>query len=137
MSGMRGLSRLLRVGVFVCFVSFFMFGREGQAADALSYFKNYFVTGDVVIGGVGGLRGTGVNGFATGTINISGVPAGADIIAAFLYWETVETSPTPSGTNGFFDGKAIVGDVRGNPNNTPCWSSGGTGGSNNGAGRVY
>src|SRR6185503_19657718 len=50
---------------------------------------------------------------------------------------TVETTPTPAGANAFFDGNAIVGAVRGNPNNAPCWSSGGTGGSNSGAGRVY
>src|SRR5258708_7769465 len=31
----------------------------------------------------------------------------------------------------------MTGSVRGNCNNAPCWSSGGTGGNNGGAGRVY
>src|SRR4029077_13564826 len=70
--------------------------------DTLSYFKNYFVTGDVAFAGVG-LRSTGVNGYATGTITMGGVPCTggspvqyvpcstpgavpADIVAAFLYW---------------------------------------------------
>src|SRR6266702_4824865 len=65
--------------------------------------NNYMVTGDYVVGGVG-LSGLGDgSGFATGTITIpdtgayaSGmapqqVPAGADIVAAYLYWETVES----------------------------------------------
>ena len=70
-----------------------------QARQALSFFKNYFVTGDYVAAGVG-LRGKGVNGIATGTITIdpSQIPAGAEIVAAYLYWETLAPSsgPVPS-----------------------------------------
>ena len=96
------------------------------AADALQYTKNYFVTGDYKVAGVG-LRGKGgADGFATGTLTLSGVPAGADIVAAFLYWQTEEPEPLPNLAKGFFDGQAIVGDVRGNANNDACWSSGGT-----------
>src|SRR5579862_1392915 len=63
----------------------------------LSLSNNYLVTGDYVVGGVG-LRGLGVGGFAKGTITIPDpkayatsvapqqVPAGADIVAAYLYW---------------------------------------------------
>src|ERR1700719_510159 len=81
-----------------------LFASWGQAASAgtppLNFFKNYFVTGDYVVGGVG-LRGLGDStGFATGTISIpdakqpnaTSVPAGADIVAAYLYWQTVEKS---------------------------------------------
>jgi len=46
----------------------------------LAFFKNYFITGDYVVGGVG-LAGSG-----RGDILIEGVPAGTDIAAAFLYW---------------------------------------------------
>src|SRR5215475_3817662 len=67
-----------------------------QNSNQLALANNYFVTGDYVIGGVG-LRGSGVNGIATGQIQIpdpaqpnsTSVPAGADVVAAFLYWETV------------------------------------------------
>src|SRR5262249_27652232 len=124
-------------------------------ADALNYFQNYFVTGDAAIGSVA-LRGTGVNGIATGKITISAVPctsgigrsasivtcvtSGAvpvDVVAAYLYWETEETSISPASMNGTFDGKSIVGLVLGNPNNPACWSSGRTSSSSNASGRVY
>ena len=66
--------------------------------DPLHFFKNYFITGDYVVGGVG-LRGQGVTDsvssgitgvttkYATGIISISGVPANADILApTFTGW---------------------------------------------------
>jgi hypothetical protein len=122
-----------------------------RASDSLNYTKNYFVTGDAVTAGVG-LRGKGAghNGVATGTINISGIPCTggspavivpctqtgavqADIVAAFLYWETEESAAAkPAAGKGFFDFDSkgnpnpIVGFVRGNPNNPGC-SSGMTG----------
>ncbi len=96
---------------------------QSSGADALQYTKNYFVTGDYEVGGVG-LRGKGgVDGIATGTLTMSYVPAGADIVAAILYWETEESTTKPSSSKGFFDGKAIVGDVRGDANNPACFSS--------------
>jgi VCBS repeat-containing protein len=57
---------------------------DAASTDALQFFKNYFVTGDYVVGGVG------VNGNGAGTIVIDGVPANADIAAAFLYWQVVD-----------------------------------------------
>jgi sugar lactone lactonase YvrE len=132
-----------------------IFAPVGRAADALAYFKNYFVTGDYTVAGVG-LRGTGVGGYATGTINITGVPctknvvgpqgsyeacsiAGAvpsDIVAAFLYWETEESSSTPAAINGMFDGNAIVGKNLGNASNASCWNTE-NGGAPQVFGRVY
>ena len=90
-----------------------------SVAVPLQFFKNYFVTGDYAVAGVG-LRGTGVGGVATGQINFAGVPAGADIVAAFLYWETEESAPSPASANGFFDGNAIVGKVLGSATNPAC-----------------
>ena len=49
-----------------------------QPTPPLQFFKNYFVTGDYVVGGAG------MNGNGQGTINISGVPADSDVVAAFL-----------------------------------------------------
>jgi hypothetical protein len=107
----------------------------------LTLSNNYFVTGDYVVGGVG-LRGLGdASGFASGTImipdpnqpNSTSVPAGADIVAAFLYWETVEKSNSAlAGRNGFFNGFAITGSILGNPNAPTSWSSGGCSGSSQG-----
>jgi hypothetical protein len=102
---------------------------------------NYLVTGDYVVAGVG-LRGLGdATGFATGTINMpdlisvpaTGVPNGADIVAAFLYWETVEKSQSAfAGQKGFFNGYPITGIALGNPNAPTSWSSGGCSGSSRG-----
>jgi len=88
------------------------------APNPLSLMNNYFVTGDYAAAGVT-LRGTGVGGIATGTINIpdsttnpgvsQGVPDGADIIDGFLYWETLENTPSPSGNTGAFNGFPITG----------------------------
>ena len=100
-----------------------MFAPTGRAED-LHYFKNYFVTGDYAVEGVG-LYAKGVKGMATGIITMTAakdVPVGADIVAAYLYWESVETTAQPSSMNGFFDfdsnGKPypIVGDVLANSN---------------------
>jgi len=107
-----------------------------DAQNSLRFFKNYFVTGDYAVAGVG-LRGQGAGGFAQGTINLSTVPAGADVIAAFLYWQTVELTANPSSINGFFRSKAIVGKALGDPRNAACWSSGGTTGPSGSSGRVY
>ena len=41
---------------------------QGQAPNTLTFFKNYFVTGDVVAYGVA-LKGTGTGGFATNQIS--------------------------------------------------------------------
>src|SRR5262249_9947004 len=116
-----------------------VFAQSGS--DSLAFFKNYFVTGDYVVGGVG-LRGLGdLTGFATGTISIpdqnsvpaAGVPDGADIVGAFLYWQTVEKSQsTQAGQNGFFNGYAITGKLLGNNNAPVSWSGGGCAGSSNG-----
>jgi hypothetical protein len=106
--------------------------------DTLGFFKNYFVTGDYAVAGVG-LRGTGdATGFATGNINMSGIPSGAVVIGAFLYWETIESTPLPSSSDGFFQGYPIQGKPVGT-GSSPCWSSGGGTGSSNGSKtlRVY
>ena len=116
-----------------------------QTPLPLGLSNNYMVTGDYVVGGVG-LRGLGDgSGFATGTITIPDpaayasnvplqqVPAGADIVAAYLYWQTVETSGTFTGRNGFFRGYPIAGDILGNPNAPTSWSSGGCSGSSQGS----
>ncbi len=90
-------------------------------ANPLSLNNNYFVTGDYISAGVT-LRGTGVGGMASGTIAIpsyaqnatGGVPDGADIIDAYLYWETLESTPVASSNSGTFNGYPIVGQQIGN-----------------------
>src|SRR5262249_28261564 len=67
-----------------------------RADGGLNFFKNYFVTGDYVAAGVGPQH-AGANGSATGTTTIDAAqtPAGAEIVAAYLYWQTISSSGTP------------------------------------------
>jgi hypothetical protein len=128
----------------------------GQAQNPLTLTNTYFVTGDYVVGGwqkpasptaqiingVPYVTGTisipdGVQAKATGSPSPS-VPAGADIVAAYLYWETVEStsqSPPHPGMNGFFNGHAFTGSFlpSSTPNAPTSWSSGGCSGSAQGA----
>jgi hypothetical protein len=100
--------------------------------EALTFFKNYFVTGDYAVGGIG-LRGKGdASGYAPGQIVMSGIPDGAVIVAAFLYWQTIESTPQPSSADGFFQGYAINGKAIG-LQTPPCWSGGGATGTSQGA----
>lgn len=142
--GLRGFTGLsLLAAVVFCSILFLTPSASAQS-QPLAFENNYFVTGDYTVGGVG-LRGQGRGGLATGTISIpdttygansasaTPIPAGADIVAAFLYWETVESSSTSfQGQNGFFQNYAITGTVLGNPNAPVSWSSGGCSGSANG-----
>jgi hypothetical protein len=64
-----------------------------QPAASLPYSRGFLVTGDYAVGGVD-LREAQhpiVNGFSTASIPMSGVPVDADILAAYLFWETVTT----------------------------------------------
>src|SRR5260370_32085039 len=109
---------------------------SAQVVNGLTISNNYLVTGDYVVGGWD---------FTTGNISIpdlkqpdqtglgvpNKVPVGADIVAAYLYWETVETTlvGAPTGMNGSFNGYPIVGKQLGNPKPPTSWRSGGSSGS--------
>src|SRR5579864_8844170 len=137
-----------------------------QAQGPLNLANNFFVTGDYVVTGANGMTTnfTTINGssYAVGTIKVPDsnpgikgakqVPKGGQIIAALLYWQTVEKvgvmpGDPGSGQNGFFrpvfkggpaaPGYAISGTSLGG-NNTVSWSSGGcTGGSTGKLLRTY
>ncbi len=81
--------------VLAALTAVLMFPRPGhaQATQPLSFFKNYFVTGDYVVRGASLWR-RGVRDKAVARIPAlggpGGVPAQADILAAFLYIQTAE-----------------------------------------------
>src|SRR5262249_8741215 len=86
-----------------------------------------------------GLQRTGVNGFAKGNIHIDAaqIPAGAEIVAAYLYWQTISTpgTPDPSALRGAkFKGNDLSRSavVLGN-GTAPCWSNGGGTGDSQGS----
>src|SRR6185436_10886822 len=89
--------------------------------DALKFFKNFFVTGDYLAAGVG-LEGLGnsATGLASGVINL-GTPgdpvnpallpaadSGAEVLAAFLYWQVVSSDGSDAGAfTATFNGKPL------------------------------
>lgn len=132
-----------------------------QADPPLSFANNYFVRGDFTVAGAQGMLSNFTtisgNSYAVGTITVpdtnpgikpsvltgngsNAVPANAEVIAAVLYWQTVEkvgvTLGGPgSGQNGFFrpvisggpaaPGYAISGVSLSSGTNTVSWSAGG------------
>src|SRR5229473_4680883 len=129
---------------------FSLFSLPAYAADPLDFFKNWVITGDYALGGIG-LKGLGVNGFAEGNITIptcsaghaidaSCVPANTELLAALLYWEAKEATPGSGkagaqikslvGADTFHN---IYGKQVGNPNTPPCWSDGSSPGSASGS----
>jgi hypothetical protein len=120
-------------------------GFAQTGTSPLNLFKNYFVTGDYVVAGwvEGSPDGSG---YATGSISIpdlkqpsqngvpTTVPKGADIVAAYLYWATVESNQSSfAGQQAYFNGYSITGTVLGNPNAPVSWSAGGCSGSAQGS----
>lgn len=118
-----------------------------SGTNPLFLFKNYFVTGDYIVAGWQEAPPDG-SGFAPGMISVpdtvqakylakevpTSVPVGADIVAAYLYWATVEgNQSTFAGQSAYFNGYAIKGEVLGNPNAPTSWSAGGCSGSANGS----
>src|ERR1700691_2861778 len=65
-------TRILKRALFISFLS--VLAQVAQASDALTFFNNWFVTGDYAVAGVG-LRGTGKSGMASGNISMSGIPS--------------------------------------------------------------
>jgi hypothetical protein len=135
-----------------------------QANPPLGFGNNFFVTGDYVVAGAYNMtqKFTTINGvsYAVGTINVpdvnpkgvpnpgitgaKSVPPGAQIVAALLYWQTVEkVGAVGSGQNGYFrpllsggpaaPGYLISGTNLTSPGNpTVSWSSGGCSGGSTG-----
>ncbi len=106
----------LALAIFACatILSTTSFAQQGSP---LNFGDNFFVTGDYIVAGAKYMTTTFSGGYAVGTISIpdgnpgihgiNQVPAGAEVVGAFLYWQTVENAGTipghpGSGENGFF-----------------------------------
>ncbi len=92
-------------------------------SDPLRYSRGFLVTGDYVTAGIR---------TASGTIQVNNlVPAGADVVGAFLYWETVHSASNPNPASGAtFRGQQIPPqELQAHPqslintNTATCWGS--------------
>jgi len=107
------------VTIALTFILVLVLARTAAAQNAgaqnqpLNFGNNFFVTGDYVVAGAQGMTSHLNGGIATGTFSIpdgnpgvrgtTTVPRGANIIAALLYWQTVEkVGNLGTGQHGFF-----------------------------------
>jgi hypothetical protein len=112
-------------------------GVHASPGDALPYSKGFLITGGYVASGVDLTEQANpidANGLSTGTIHMNGVPADADIVAAYLYWETITMTSERSEAAGVtFRGETLrLNDVAAvkkssqalSGSTASCWSSG-------------
>ena len=128
--------KVTAAALFVLALVFLRTQVGGQAPpDPLQYAGGFLLTGDYAVGSVDLTSSTNPSsgGFSTGTINISGVPANADILAAYLYWETIDRTVVTNPEAGVqFNGSNVVDSEVGLVKRTfedvgpgaPCFSSG-------------
>ncbi len=107
------LRKVTAAGLFVLTLVFLRTQAGGQASpvDPLQYAGGFPVTGDYAVGSVDltNSQNPSSGGFSTGTINISGVPPNADILAAYLYWETINLTTVSNPETGVqFNGQNVV-----------------------------
>jgi hypothetical protein len=92
-----GATALLMIAFVMLFAQA---GGQAATGDALPYSKGFLVTGNYVVGGVdltSQANPADADGYSTGTIPISGVPAGGvNIVAAYLYFEVIHPYPVTS-----------------------------------------
>jgi hypothetical protein len=163
-NGLMSHARLLSVLVLAGMLLTHAPSGLAQSTPPLNFGNNFFVTGDYIVAGAYGMNQafTTINGnsYTTGTINVpdqypgitgtTSVPTGAQVVAALLYWQTVEKvgvapGASGSGQNGFirpllyrnsggpaapgyaFSGTSVSGT------STVSWSAGGC---NGGSGKI-
>src|SRR5262245_24746697 len=84
---------LVAVGLATVLVQAAAPNQDTAGIVSLPLANGYLVTGNYVVGSVDLPHQGTPDGFLTGTVHMSGVPAEAEILSAFLYWETIATSP--------------------------------------------
>src|SRR6266404_449463 len=156
--GRRLMPATIALGLLLVLVFGLAQSGFAQSGAPLNFGNNFFVRGDYVVAGAYGMTSQFANGYAIGTINVpdknpatgtanpgitgtTSVPPGAEVVAAVLYWQTVEKiglmpGQPGSGQNGFFrpvinggplaPGYPITGvNLNSGGTNTVSWSSGG------------
>jgi hypothetical protein len=112
----RQLNRVART-LALAAIAMLLAGVRTHAAtvdqDPLQYARGFLITGNYVVGGVDltPQLNVPVNGLATGTIPMSGVPANVDIVGAFLYWEAIYAPGAQPTAGAQFRGVALDATV--------------------------
>jgi len=102
-----------------------------QQTPTLSLQNNFILSGDYYAQGLdNGLTASATQGYVQGTITIppSALPAGAEVVATYLYWQALETAAMPSSSFATFNGYSIFGTPIGGDLTVGCWTSAAPGG---------
>lgn len=95
---------------------------EGTGDEAVGTPTAIIIGNPSLPGGVDHIAaGTGTRNAGYGTIRLRGVPAGATIVRAWLYWGTVYANPAPTSATARFNGTLVTGQRIGAPTAEPCW----------------
>ena len=92
-------------------------GTDPGAAPAAAITPNPILPGGVDHAAAG----TGTRNAGFGTIRLRGVPTGATILRAWLYWGTVYALPVPNTATATFNGTTVTGQRVNAPTLEPCW----------------
>jgi hypothetical protein len=103
-------------------------GGQAQSSDSLRFARGFLVTGDYAVGGVDLPRGGGVGTINFNRANGNEIPTGAELIAAWAVWETIEPARNLQFTGAQFRGLPIdvakVSRVTALPGTgASCWGS--------------
>jgi hypothetical protein len=74
-------------------------GGQAQVTDPLTYSRGFLITGNYAVSGIDLTEARNppdIQGMSTGVINMTEVPEDADIVAAYLYWETITLTSDPT-----------------------------------------
>ncbi len=87
------------------------------SAGSLGKLSAWTVRGGYVAGG------TAMRNLGRGNITIQGIPSGAVVQKAYLYWNVISTNHTAANASGVFNGYNITGSFIA-ATSSPCWGSG-------------
>jgi hypothetical protein len=97
--------------------------KNAPSPKSLNPSFQFTLNGDYVANGVG-LRGGTAPSFGppltSGNIAISGIPAGATVARAFLYWGLLDNGLNPAANQVTLNGKPVAGSLLGSGPDT-CW----------------
>ena len=97
---------------------------QAQTPDALPFSKGFLLSGGYAVGSVDLNPKSAAGGFVNGTIPMSGIPADAEIVGAYVYWEMITTDVAQI-DGAKFRGLPITvvkaSPLALTPANAPCW----------------
>lgn len=67
--------------------------------------------------------GVGMRNLGHGSIDLTTVPSGSKVVAAYLLWDVLDNTASAADATGMLNGRAVSGTLVGS-GSSPCWSAG-------------